>query len=44
MLDQFFDPADEVAAELVDNVCLDVGPMLVRQLGQGHPVQAGRLR
>jgi hypothetical protein len=44
MFNQFLDPAREVAAELVDNVCLDVRPILVDQFREGHAVQVRGFR
>ena len=44
VLHEFLDPTAEVAAEFVYNVSLDVGPMLIDQFGEGHPVQASDLR
>lgn len=43
VLHELLNPAPEVAAQLVDDVGLDVRAVVVCKLGQGHPVQAGCL-
>ena len=39
MLNEVLDPAREVGAQLVENVCLDIRPVLVDQLRKRHSAQ-----